>query len=93
MRRWSGALIGVQRSALVLFSMRTLQENETLEQYYTTIHSVVYSAVGAGTALLLHYRRLGAVLDLPEFQSLSLAVSAGPRRRSSARTGYSGKLS
>jgi hypothetical protein len=36
--------LGVQRSALVLFSMRTLQESETLERYYTTIRLAVYSA-------------------------------------------------
>ena len=74
--------LGLQRSALVLFSMRTLQENETLERYYTTIHLAVYSAVER-TTLLLHYCRTSssvgssgvptfAVSLLVKFSSFSL---------------------
>jgi hypothetical protein len=44
--------LGVQRSALVVFSRRTLQENETLERYYTTSQLVVYPAVDQSQRVL-----------------------------------------
>ena len=46
MLRWSGALIGraEERTSSSVFDEK-LQENETLERYYTTIHLAVYSAV------------------------------------------------
>jgi hypothetical protein len=55
MLRWSGALIGraEERTSLLFFDEK-LQENETLERYYTTIHLAVYSAVeGDRTAFAL----------------------------------------